>query len=142
MSASDKRAYTPKIVTFCCMHSGYRAADLAGYERLSYPEGLRVIRVPCSGKVDALYILKAFERGADGVLILACNDDNCQFVYGNQRARRRVEYVRGTLKEIGLQPERVEIRNLSALDGEKFIGYVNELFERVETLGPVDQDRT
>jgi len=130
-------AYRPNIIVFCCAHSGYEAADRAGRMRLLYPEGVRIVRVPCSGKVDALYLLQAFEQGADGVLVLGCHEDNCRFLTGNKRAKKRVDYVRGLLQEIGLEPERLRMGHLSSVQGPKFVEYVREMVETVKALGPV-----
>jgi len=130
-------AYCPNIVVYCCAHSGYEAADRAGRMRLAYPEGVRIVRVPCSGKVDALYLLKAFEQGADGVLVLGCHEDNCQFLTGNKRAKKRVDYVRGLLKEIGMEPERLRMAHLSSVEATKFVEHVRDMAETVKALGPV-----
>ena len=86
--------FEPVIVAFCCHYCAYTAADMAGSQRLSYPPNVKIIRVPCSGKVDALHIVKAFEKGADGVYVAGCLEGDCHFKNGNSRAARRVEYVK------------------------------------------------
>ena len=133
----DKKEFTPKIITFCCNHSAYEAADLAGRLKLSYPEGINIIRVPCSGKVDVFHILKAFEKGADGVLVLACYEDNCKFFHGNIRAKKRVEYIKGMLEELEIEKERVEIYNLASNTGHRFVNLVKKMNNVVLGLGPL-----
>src|SRR3989304_4418101 len=131
-----EKAFTPKIITFCCNHSAYEAADLAGREKLSYPEGINIVRVPCSGKVDVYHILKAFEKGADGVLVLACYEDNCKYLHGNIRAKKRVDYIKNLLEELGIEKERVEIYNLASNTGHRFVNLVKKMNEKVMELGP------
>ena len=133
----NAKSFTPKIITFCCNHSAYEAADLAGRLNLSYPEGINIIRVPCSGKVDIYHILKAFEKGADGVLVLACYEDNCKYLHGNIRAGKRVKYIKGLLEELGIEKERVEIHNLASNTGFRFVNLVKKMNDTVMEMGPV-----
>ncbi|MFH1006902.1 MAG: hydrogenase iron-sulfur subunit [Candidatus Latescibacterota bacterium] len=130
-------AVRPNIVVYCCAHSGYEAADRAGRRHLSYPVGVRIVRVPCSGKVDAIYLLKAFEQGADGVLVVGCHEDSCQFLTGNLRAKKRVDYVRGLLQEIGLEPERVRMAHVASVQDLRFVELVREMEETLTALGPI-----
>lgn len=132
----------PKIVVFCCYQSAYEAADMAGTMRLSLPENLNIIRVPCTGKVDTVHILKAFELGAEGVMVLACHEENCKFLTGNTRARKRVEYLKGILEEIGLEKERLEIYNLAPNMAHRFIEVSNAMAEKVKELGPAIKPAT
>jgi F420-non-reducing hydrogenase iron-sulfur subunit len=132
----------PKIVVFCCYQSAYEAADMAGTMRLPLPENLNIIRVPCTGKVDTVHILKAFELGAEGVMVLACHEDNCKFLTGNTRARKRVEYLKGILEEIGLGKERLEIYNLAPNMAHRFIEVSNAMAEKVKELGPAIKPAT
>jgi len=124
------------IVAFCCHYCAYTAADMAGSQRLSYPSNVKIIRVPCSGKVDALHIVKAFEKGADGVYVAGCLDGDCHFKNGNTQARRRVEYVKKYLDEIGIGGERLEMVNMSAGMGLFFAQTATELTEKIRKLGP------
>jgi len=133
----SEKIFIPKIITFCCNHSAYEAADLAGRLNLSYPEGINIIRVPCSGKVDVYHILKAFEKGADGVLVLACYEDNCKYLHGNIRAKKRVKYIKEILEELGIEKERVEIHNLASNTGHRFVNLVKKMNSRVLELGPI-----
>lgn len=126
----------PLILAFCCHYCAYAAADLAGSMRLQYPDNVRVLRLPCTGKVEVNHILAAFERGVDGVMVAGCLEGGCHFLEGNLRARKRVERARQFLGEIGLEPERVEIFNLSSAEGGRFAEIVAEMSERLSRLGP------
>jgi coenzyme F420-reducing hydrogenase delta subunit len=126
----------PVILAFCCHYCAYAAADLAGSMRLQYPDNVRVLRLPCTGKVEVNYLLAAFERGADGVIVAGCLEGGCHFLEGNLRARKRVERARQLLAEIGLEPERLEMYNLSSAEGTRFAEIVTEMSERLVTLGP------
>ena len=106
--------FEPVIVAFCCHYCAYTAADMAGSQRLSYPPNVKVVRVPCSGKVDAMHIVKAFEKGADGVYVSGCLEGDCHFKNGNSRAARMVAYVSKYMEEIGIEPERLEMVMMSA----------------------------
>ena len=124
-----------EIVAFCCEHSAYPAADGVGRLGLHYSENLRVIRVPCAGRVDALHILRAMEKGAAAVLVLGCEEGACQHVTGNVRAKERVRYVEMLLKEVGIDGRRVEMFNLAPNAPHKFVRIVNEISERVKESG-------
>lgn len=126
----------PVILAFCCHYCAYAAADLAGSMRLQYPGDVRVLRLPCTGKVEVDYLLAAFERGVDGVIVAGCLEGGCHFLEGNLRARKRVERAKGLLEEIGLQPERLEMYNLSSAEGTRFAEIVTEMSQRLATLGP------
>jgi F420-non-reducing hydrogenase iron-sulfur subunit len=126
----------PVILAFCCHYCAYAAADLAGSMRLQYPANVRVLRLPCTGKIEVNYILAAFERGVDGVIVAGCLEGGCHFLEGNLRARRRVERTRQLLAEIGLEPQRVEMFNLSSAEGTRFAAIVTEMNDRLARLGP------
>ncbi len=125
----------PLIVAFCCHYCAYAAADLAGTLRLQYPGSVRVLRLPCTGKIEVNYLLAAFERGVDGVIVAGCLEGGCHFQEGNLRARRRVERAKQLLKEIGLEPERLEMFNLSSAEGTRFAEIVTEVSRRIAQLG-------
>lgn len=129
-------AFTPKIVAFCCYYCAYSAADLAGSMRLQYPPTIRVIEVPCSGKVDSVILLKAFEEGADGVYVAGCLEGDCHFLKGNFRAKGRVAAVKKILDQVGLGGGRLEMYNLSAAMGTRFAEIALEMTQRIEELGP------
>ncbi len=120
------------IVAFCCERSAYPAADLAGKLKLHYPENIRVIRVPCAGRVDLIHILKAFEKGAAAVLVLGCEDGACHHITGNTRAKERVEYCNMLLKEIEADGRHVAMFNLSPNEPHKFVRAVNEITKRIK----------
>lgn len=126
----------PVIVAFCCHYCAYAAADLAGTMRIQYPDSVRVLRLPCTGKIEVNYLLAAFERGVDGVIVAGCLEGGCHFQEGNLRARRRVERAKQLLKEIGLEPERLEMFNLSSAEGSRFAEIATEMNERITKLGP------
>jgi coenzyme F420-reducing hydrogenase delta subunit len=128
--------FEPTIVAFCCHYCSYAAADLAGTMRLQYPSNVRIIRIPCTGKVDILYLLKAFEDGADGVFVAGCEEGSCHFINGNYRAKKKVKYTKKILDQIGLGGERLEMFNLSAAMGVKFADITKEMTERIKKLGP------
>ena len=128
--------HDPILLAFCCHYCAYSAADMAGSMRLKYPTHVRVLRLPCTGKVEVPFILAAFERGADAVMIAGCLEGGCHFQEGNLRARRRVERAKGILQEIGLEPERLEMFNLSSAEGPRFAAIVSEMSERLARLGP------
>jgi coenzyme F420-reducing hydrogenase delta subunit len=132
----------PLILAFCCHYCAYAAADLAGSMRLQYPNNARVLRLPCTGRVEVNYLLAAFERGADGVIVAGCLEGGCHFQEGNLRARRRVERAKKLLGEIGIEPERLEMFNLSSAEGGRFAEIVTEMTERVKRLGlsPIKPD--
>jgi coenzyme F420-reducing hydrogenase delta subunit len=104
--------------------------------RLSYPTNIKVIKVPCTGRVDILSVLKAFEAGVDGVYLAGCLEGECHFLKGNLRAKKRVKYLKELLKEVGIEPERVEMYNLSAAQGQRFAQIANEMTEKIRALGP------
>lgn len=104
--------------------------------RLSYPASVKVVKVPCSGRVDAIHILQAFEGGADGVCVVGCLEGDCHFVTGNIRARKRADHAKALLDEAGVGGERLEMYNLSASDGRRFADVMREITDRVRALGP------
>ncbi len=125
----------PLILAFCCHYCAYAAADLAGSMRLQYPTNVRVLRLPCTGKLEVNYLLAAFERGVDGVIVAGCLEGGCHFLEGNLRARKRVERAKKLLAEIGLEPERLEMFNLSSAEGPRFAEIVSEMSRRLVVLG-------
>lgn len=126
----------PLILAFCCHYCAYAAADLAGSMRLQYPSNVRVLRLPCTGRVEVDYLLAAFERGVDGVIVAGCLEGGCHFLEGNLRARKRVERARQMLAEIGVEPERLEMFNLSSAEGPRFAEIVTTMTQRLKQFGP------
>jgi len=104
--------------------------------RLQYPETIRIIKVPCTGKVDIIHILRSFEKGADGVYVAGCLEGDCRFEIGNLRARKRVEEAKKILDSVGIGGERVQMYNLSSSDGPRFAEIADEMTEKILSLGP------
>ena len=138
MSASEKET---TIVAFCCIYCAYAAADLAGSMRLQYPSNVRIVRTPCTGRLEVEYFLRAFENGADGVLVAGCEEGSCHFKEGNLIAKRRVAYARKLLAESGLEADRLKMVNVSAAMARLFTGHVREMAETVQRLGPSPLNR-
>ena len=104
--------------------------------RINYPGTIRIIRLPCTGKVDIIHILRAFEKGADGVYVVGCLEGECRFENGNLQARKRVAQAKKILDAIGIGGERVWMYNLSSSDGPRFAEYAVEMTEKIKELGP------
>ena len=111
--AAVQEPFEPQILAFCCKYCAYAAGDLAGSMRLTYPANIKIVQVPCSGRVDQLHLLKAIEAGADGVYVAGCLEGECHFIEGNLKARRRVAAAQHLLEKAGMAPERVQMFNLS-----------------------------
>lgn len=127
----------PNIVTFLCNWCGYAGADLAGVSRFQYPATIKVIRVMCSGRVDPVFILRAFESGADGVLVCGCHINDCHYISGNVRAEKRIMMTKDLLNQIGIDPERLRLEWVSAAEGAKFATVVKDFTKLLNRLGPL-----
>ncbi len=125
-----------QIVAFCCQYCAYAAADLAGGLRLQYPPQVKIIQIPCTGKMDVLYALQSFEKGADAVMVAGCMPGDCHFLEGNYNAIRRVERIKEILHTIGLEPERIKMFHISSSMASQFVSAVQEMLSTVEKLGP------
>lgn len=138
MSADDKNAikWEPRIIAFLCNWCSYAGADLAGTGRLQYPPYVRVIRVPCSGRINPIYIIKALADGADGVLVSGCHPGDCHYLSGNMYARRRFTVLKKLLTTAGIDSDRVQFTWVSASEGGRFAEVIREVTEKVEKLGP------
>ena len=128
--------FEPKILALCCHYCAYAAADLAGSMRLQYPPNVRVLRLPCTGKVDIGYVMKALEKGVDGVIVAGCLEGGCHYQEGNLRARKRVELAKQVLDEAGFESGRLEMFNLSSAEGNTFAEIVETMTGRLKELGP------
>jgi len=133
----SENVFQPKIIAFLCNWCSYAGADLAGTSRTQYPPNVRIIRVPCSGRVDPLFALKAFQDGADGVMVLGCHPGDCHYQQGNYFAQRRYALMHRLLEFTGVEPERLFVDWVSASEGRKFAQVVTDFTERVRALGPV-----
>jgi len=129
-------SFEPKVVAYCCTYCAYTAGDLAGSMRLEYAPNVRVIQILCTGKIDAILLLRAFEDGADAVYVAGCEIGDCHFLEGNLRAIQTVRYTKKLMAEIGLEPERLEFFHISASDGPLFAQRADEMTARARKLGP------
>ncbi|MBW2058854.1 MAG: hydrogenase iron-sulfur subunit [Deltaproteobacteria bacterium] len=128
--------WEPRILAFLCNWCSYAGADLAGTSRIQYPPNIRVIRVPCSGRINPLFIIKALQSGADGVLVAGCHPGDCHYETGNYLARRRAAVLKSLLEFLGIEEERIHFSWVSAAEGAKFSQLVEEVTKRVKRLGP------
>lgn len=128
--------YQPKIVGFLCNWCSYAGADVAGTSRICYPPNIRIIRVPCSGRIDPLLVVKSFQQGADGVLIAGCHPGDCHYTEGNYYARRRLALLRPFLEYIGIEKERFRVEWVSASEGKKWAQVVSSFTDELYKLGP------
>ena len=124
----------PTIVAFLCNWCSYAGADLAGVSRMQYPANVRVVRVPCSGRVDPLYIIKALQEGADGVLVSGCHPGDCHYISGNLVARRKFAMLKSFLGYLGIEPERVQFSWVSASEGGRFAAHNEKVVADVKKL--------
>ena len=129
--------WEPRIVAFFCNWCTYTAADLAGVSRMKHAPNVRIIRVMCSGRVDPQFVLGAFAKGADGVLIGGCHMGDCHYVEGNYKAARRVRMLQRILQSMGIEEARFRLEWISASEGEKVKRVINDMVERVRALGPL-----
>ena len=133
---TSSNGFEPEITAFLCNFCAYMSADTAGTQRIQYPANVKLVRLPCTGKTDIRYILKAFEEGADGVYILACPIGNCHHVRGNERGLRRVQKAKQILKSVGLEEQRLDMFFMSGGQGQEFADKASEMTEKVRALGP------
>jgi coenzyme F420-reducing hydrogenase delta subunit len=128
--------FEPEIIVFACHYCAYAAADLAGSMRLQYPTNIRMIKLPCTGKLEVIHLLKALEAGADGVYAAGCMEGECHYLKGNLWARKRVDYAKTLLAEMGMEPERIDMFNMSSAMGPRFAEVATEFTDRIKALGP------
>jgi F420-non-reducing hydrogenase iron-sulfur subunit len=134
MSEQTAVSQEPRIVGFLCNWCSYAGADMAGTSRITYPANIRIIRVPCSGRVDPILVAKAFAMGADGVLISGCHPGDCHYVQGNYFARRRITTLRSLLDFLGIEKERLRLEWVSATEGQRFAQVVADFREQLLKL--------
>jgi len=134
--AGSSESFEPIILCFACQWCSYGAADLAGVSRIQYPPNVRILRVPCSGRVDVLHVLKAFRNGADGVIITGCHIGDCHYIDGNVKAKDRVDVMKKSLGALGVDPERLEMGFASSSEGQKFATMMTDFVEKTRKLGP------
>jgi len=129
--------FEPKIIAIFCNWCTYAAADLAGVSRMSYPTNVRIIRVMCSGRVDPQFILDAFAKGADGVVLGGCHPGDCHYVEGNYKTLRRYRLMRRMLDQMGIEQDRLRLEWISAAEGDRVQKVMTEMTETVRKLGPL-----
>ena len=135
MQIEENKEFRPKIVAFCCNWCSYAGADLAGTNRLNYPADIKIIRVPCSCRVNPMFILRAFQRGADGVIMCGCHPGDCHYTTGNYYARRRMTLLFSMLDYLGIEKGRTRVEWVSAAEGQKFAETMNSFVETIISLG-------
>lgn len=133
---SSTASWEPKILAFLCNWCSYAGADLAGTSRIQYPPNVRVIRVPCSGRMNPMFIVEALRQGADGVLVSGCHPGDCHYLAGNYFARRRFALLQRYLEYLGIEKGRVQFSWVSASEGGRFAEVVTRVTEDVKKLGP------
>ncbi len=137
MATEDRGSvWEPRIVGFLCRWCSYAGADLAGSSRLTQPPSIRVIRVPCTSRINPHVVVKALATGVDGVLIAGCHPGSCHYVNGNYKARRRFLMLRRLLAFMGVNPERLQMSWVSASEGRKWVDVVTTVTEEIRHLGP------
>ena len=136
MEEQDNTQFEPKIVAFVCNWCTYAGADLTGTSRMKYATNVRIVRFPCTGRIDFMLILKAFASGADGVIVSGCHPNDCHYTAGNFHARRRWIVLRGLLEYLGVDVRRIKFSWVSAGEGAKWAELVNDTVGEVRELGP------
>ncbi len=136
-TALNSDIFEPKIIVFACNWCSYAGADLAGVSRLPYPSNVRIIRVMCSGRVDPAFVLKAFLKGADGVIVAGCHPGDCHYLEGNLRAKERIDNMVEALKLLGWEVDRFRLEWISASEGKRFAQIMTEFTEKIRELGPI-----
>jgi len=131
------QGFQPKLLGLLCNWCAYAGADLAGVSRIQYPPNIRIIRLPCTGRVEPAFILKALASGVDGVLIAGCHPGDCHYLEGNYNAHRRLLLLKEVLGQLGVERERVRLEWVSASEGERFARIVNEMTQQIQKLGPI-----
>ncbi len=128
--------FKPQIVAFCCSNCASSAAKVAHGMKKALPDNIKIIQVPCTGRIETLHLLKPFEEGADGVYVAGCQEDSCQYISGIAKAAKRVEQVKKILEGISIEPERIAVFHLSAGKGD-IVEVADQMVNTVKALGPV-----
>lgn len=136
MSESQTSDWEPKILAIVCTWCTYAGADLAGISRIQYPTNVRIVRVPCTGRINPFYIVKALQDGADGVLVSGCHPGECHYLTGNLSARRKFAMLKSFLSYVGIEKDRAMFTWVSASEGDRFANVIRGVTERVSKLGP------
>ncbi len=139
---TTEEEWEPRILAFACNWCTYAGADLAGLNRMKYPANIRLLRVPCSGRVNPQYVLEALQKGCDGVLVCGCHPGDCHYSTGNYYAKRRLMIFKRFLEYVGLEPERFNVKWISASEAGRFRDTVKEFTEGVRKVGPLKESFT
>lgn len=135
-------SFEPTIIVFACNWCSYAGADLAGVSRLKYPTNVRIVRLMCSGRVNPAFILKAFLKGADGVLVAGCHPGDCHYLEGNLSAEVRINNTIDALKTLGWESDRLRLEWISASEGKRFAQVMSEFTQQIKELGPIKSSRS
>ncbi|HDS30621.1 MAG TPA: hydrogenase iron-sulfur subunit [Firmicutes bacterium] len=135
---NNKAGFEPRIVAFLCTWCSYAGADLAGTSRLHYPPNVMPIRVMCSGRVDAEFIIQAFREGADAVAVFGCHPGDCHYINGNHKTMGRIPILKKMLAQFGIEPERLQLHWVSASEGPRFAEIVTNMTAQIRELGPLE----
>jgi F420-non-reducing hydrogenase iron-sulfur subunit len=130
----------PVIIIFACQWCAYQGADDAGNQKYCYPHDTYIIKVPCTGRVELEFVIEALKRGADGVLIGGCHLGDCHYRDGNYKAKIRINLLKRVLKDMGIEPERVQIEWISASEGKKFVKTVKDFALKIKNLEKIEKD--
>lgn len=141
-NAGSNQDFRPKVLAFTCNWCTYAGADLAGLNRMNYPADVRLLRVPCSGRVNPQYVLEALQKGCDGVIVCGCHPGDCHYATGNYYAKRRMMVYKRMMEYIGLEPDRFQIRWISGAEAGKFRDVITAFVDRIKELGPIQNDFT
>jgi coenzyme F420-reducing hydrogenase delta subunit len=128
--------FKPQIVAFCCANCASSAAKVAHGMKKALPDNIKIIQVPCTGRIETLHLLKPFEEGADGVYVAGCQADSCQYISGITKAAKRVEQVKKILEELSMEPERIDVFHMSAGKGQEFVEVADRMVNTIKVLGP------
>lgn len=135
----ESNHWEPKIIAFLCNWCSYAGADLAGVSRIQYPSNVRVIRVPCSGRINPFFIIASLQHGVDGVLVSGCHPGECHYLSGNYSARRKFALLKSLLEFVGIEEARVQFSWVSAAEGGRFAEVIARVTETVKALGPAER---
>ncbi|MFW9828700.1 MAG: hydrogenase iron-sulfur subunit [Candidatus Thorarchaeota archaeon] len=130
-----KGKFEPNILVFCCNWCSYAGADLAGVSRFQYPPNIRIIRVMCSSRVEPIFVLRAFNNGIDGVLIIGCHMGDCHYMKGFEYTQTRMNHLTKLVKYIGIEPERLQVHSISASEGKQFSELINKFTNKIREIG-------
>jgi len=128
--------FKPQIIAFCCFNCASSAANVAQGMKKALPDNVKIVQVPCTGRIEILHLLKPFEEGADGVYVAGCQEDSCQYINGITKANKRVAHVKKVLEELDMEPDRISLFNLSAGKGQEYVEAAYEMVDKVKELGP------